>query len=144
MLTQNIPLNILIAACVGFFVAGALKILIHYLSTGKVEFYMAFTTGGMPSSHSSTVGALATSVLLIEGFTTTFVIALFFALIVMIDAIGVRYETGKQGRVLNKLMRRHHIPGERFNESVGHTPLQVLVGVSLGIGIAVLFFFLSV
>lgn len=143
MLTQNIPLNIFIASCVGFFVAGALKILIRYLVSDKVEFYMAFTTGGMPSSHSSTVGALATSILLYEGFTTTFVVSVFFALIVMIDAIGVRYETGKQGKVLNQLMKRHRIKGEKFNESVGHTPLQVLVGASLGILIAVMFYFLS-
>lgn len=140
MLTENIPLNILISTGIAFFVAGGAKIIITYLTKEKIDFTLAFTTGGMPSSHGATVTALATSVFLHEGLSTAFVISLFFAVIVMVDAIGVRFETGRQGMVLNRLMKKHKVDEDTFNEHVGHTPLQVLVGALLGCFLAFLFY----
>ena len=138
MLTQNIQLNILIATLTSFFVAGALKILILYFKKEKVRFKEAFSTGGMPSSHTATVIGLTTSIFMHEGFTTVFLVSLFFSIIVMADAIGVRMETGRQAKALNRITK-----SKLFNELAGHTPKQVLGGVLVGITVAVLLFFAS-
>ncbi len=63
-------------------------------------------TGGMPSSHSSTVTALATSIALTEGIGTNFIIALAFALITIRDSFGVRYMSGVQAEYLNALSEK--------------------------------------
>ncbi len=99
--------------------------------------------GGMPSSHSATVCALVSSVAFrygAGGFELP--MAVFFAFIVMYDAMGVRRETGEQAKILNEMMTEWRNMGKTFNskepmeqfkELVGHTPLQVLVGAILGL-----------
>ena len=138
MITDNIPLNIFIATSASFLVAGGLKILITYFRKEKIRFSMALSTGGMPSSHTAVVVALTTSIFMHEGFTTPFMVSLFFSLVVMSDAIGVRMETGKQAKALNKMLKT-----KEFNEKSGHTPLQVLGGLIVGILMAVLLFYAS-
>ena len=97
----------------------------------------------MPSSHSSTVCALTTSAALCYGFGSfEFAISFLFSMVVMYDAIGVRQETGKQAKVLNKLLFENPLKldsvvlQKKLKEYVGHTPLQVFAGAVLGIGIA--------
>ncbi|MFM7909339.1 MAG: divergent PAP2 family protein, partial [Microcystis sp.] len=100
------------------------------------------SSGGMPSAHSALVGALATGVGLQMGWSSAeFAIAALFAVIVMYDAAGVRQAAGKQARILNQIIDEMFQEGKEFNEErlkelIGHTPFQVLVGLSLGIGIA--------
>lgn len=144
MLTNNIPLNIFIAATLGYFLASVAKIIIMFFKGEKVRLLLAFSTGGMPSSHSATVTALATSIFMHEGFSTSFVIAFFFACVVIADAFGVRMETGKQAHVINQMMKKDRIKAHKFNELVGHTPKQVLVGAIFGICIAILFYFVRI
>ena len=99
-------------------------------------------TGGMPSSHAASVSALTTMVGLEEGFRSTlFGVTLFFSLIVMYDAAGLRRAAGRHAMVLNRLIDEHLDPGEggqRLMELLGHTPLEVLVGALLGVGSAIL------
>ena len=100
-------------------------------------------SGGMPSSHSATVCGLTTAALLKYG-TGSFEFAVSFVLsmIVMYDAIGVRRETGKQAKLLNSILSENplklnaEVLQEKLKEYVGHTPLQVLAGAILGIGLA--------
>ena len=108
---------------------------------------LIWRTGGMPSSHSSMVSALATSVAFIEGIASNlFVVTLMFALIIIRDALGVRRSSGIQARALNWL--GHHaaeklkLDFKPVKEVVGHSPLEVAVGVILGIIIAAAFCFL--
>ncbi len=138
MVTSNAQLNILIATIASFFVAGAIKIIISYFKKEKVEFSMAFSTGGMPSSHTAVVSALTTSIFMHEGVSTLFIASLFFSLVIMSDAIGVRMQVGKQAKALNKLLKTSD-----FNENSGHTPMQVLGGLIVGILFSVLLFFAS-
>ena len=108
----------------------------------------------MPSSHSATVGGLATAAFLQFGPDSfEFAIAAIFAFIVMYDAMNVRLETGKQGAILNILIKNEDIKakldqtsrdkwGETIlKEYVGHTPSQVLIGLILGIIIGVVVFY---
>ena len=97
-------------------------------------------TGGMPSSHSATVTAVAVMTGLRCGWDSPiFAIAAILALIVMHDAMGVRQETGKQAKVINSMVeiinsfgRGELTPEETLKEFVGHTRRQVVVGAVLG------------
>jgi acid phosphatase family membrane protein YuiD len=104
-------------------------------------------TGGMPSSHSSMVAAMAASVAFNEGIDShLFVITLMLALIIIRDSLGVRRSSGIQARVLNSLGRhvseKLKIDYHPVKEVNGHSPLEVAVGVLLGIFIAAAFHFL--
>ncbi|MBI2102296.1 divergent PAP2 family protein [Candidatus Woesearchaeota archaeon] len=93
----------------------------------------------MPSSHSAFVVALATSIYLGEGTTSAFAISLVLALIVLRDAFGVRRSVGMEGKAIQKLFQMHHLKS-RFHYSLGHTPLQVVVGALIGLAVAVLIY----
>ncbi len=103
---------------------------------------LLFGHGGMPSSHSASVCALAVSCALAYGADSGyFAIAALFAIIVMGDAAGVRAEAGKQAKVLNRIMKdlftaeTHGEVNHNLKELVGHTPLQVVLGGLLGIAL---------
>lgn len=135
--------EIFIAAALGWLLAQILKTIIHTALTRSFVAERMVGSGGMPSSHSSTVCALATSTCLQYGSDSfEFAIASFFAIVVMYDAIGVRRETGIQAKVLNEMMELFSHMGkdvsmeDKLKEFVGHTPLQVLAGAILGILIA--------
>ena len=101
-------------------------------------------SGGMPSSHTALVVGLASAIAFHDGLESPlFAVAVVLACIVMYDAAGVRQAAGKQARVLNKLVQElkadHTVHDTRLKELLGHTPLEVLAGALLGIGIAYLF-----
>lgn len=137
--------TVLISAVSGWLVAQVLKTLIHLFMTRRFVVERLVGSGGMPSSHSATVCALATSIAIECGFSSTeFAISLILAIIVMHDAMGVRRETGIQAKVLNEMLKLFEDmgsdmpPQDKLKEFVGHTPLQVLIGAILGILIAIL------
>lgn len=132
--------TVFIAAVMGWFVAQLIKMIIHCLITGKLVWERMIGSGGMPSSHSATVCAMATATgALYGGDSTEFAIVIIIAIIVMHDAMGVRRETGIQARVLNDMMVFFREMGrkmpveDKLKEFVGHTPLQVWIGAILGI-----------
>lgn len=134
---------VLISAILGWFIAQVLKTIIHLIINKKFVAERMVGSGGMPSSHSATVCALATATgMKYGGGSFEFAIAVIFAIIVMYDAMGVRRETGIQARVLNEMMEMFTKMGkemtveDKLKEFVGHTPLQVLAGAVLGIIIA--------
>ena len=100
-------------------------------------------TGGMPSSHAAAVAALTTGIGLENGFNPAlFAVCLYFSLIVMYDAAGLRRAAGRQAEILNRLMTEHFQEAEadrhRLMELLGHTPFEVFVGALLGASSAVL------
>lgn len=143
-ITDLLQNQVFVSAALGWLVAQVLKTLIHLILTKQFVAERMVGSGGMPSSHSATVCALATSTgIKYGGGSFEFAITAMLAIIVMYDAMGVRRETGKQGRVLNEMMEVFMNMGkqisveERLKEFVGHTPLQVLMGAILGTLIAV-------
>lgn len=126
-------------------IAQGLKVITKLIKTGQLDMRMVAKTGGMPSSHSSCTMGMAVSVGLIEGFNSvSFAIALCLAFIVMYDAAGVRRTVGLQAKVLNQMMTElfsdhPKLSGERIKEFLGHTPVEVFVGATLGSIIAILF-----
>lgn len=137
--------QVLVVALLACLTAQGLKLVIELIKNRKVNFRYLVTTGGMPSAHSALVGALATGVGLSMGWSSSeFAIACLFAIIVMYDAAGVRQAAGKQAKILNQIVselfqEEHKLNEERLKELLGHTPFQVLVGLSLGISIAMVF-----
>lgn len=100
-------------------------------------------SGGMPSSHTATVAALAYFVAAKDGVeSSAFSVAMILAIIVMYDAVGVRRETGKQSRIINLITRREsdqkEAGSDELNEIVGHSPAEVIAGAAVGIAVGIL------
>lgn len=138
ILTEILANKLLVVSLFACILAQVIKVSVDTIRNGKFNFRYLVTTGGMPSSHSALVGALATAVGIKLGWSSPeFAIASIFAGIVMYDAAGVRQAAGKQAKILNQIMDEF-IEHEDFNEQrlkelLGHTPFQVLVGLLLGI-----------
>ncbi len=137
-LFQNSIIN---TALISWFLAQLIKVILS-LFKGKFDLYRFVGSGGMPSSHSSTVLGLATSILLIKGYhSAEFAIALIFCCVVMYDASGVRRAAGEQAKILNYMMSHwNETTPEKFQselkELLGHTPTEVIAGAFLGIVVA--------
>ena len=147
MLSELMQNKILMSAAAGWVIAQVLKTMIHTLFTKNFSAERLVGGGGMPSSHSATVCALATSTALEFGVGSfEFAMAAVFSLVVMYDAIGVRQETGKQAKILNDMIELFSHMGKdmdiekQLKEFVGHTPFQVVMGALLGVVTAFLFF----
>lgn len=141
--------TVFMAAVTGWFVAQLLKTIIDTCINKSFSAERLTGSGGMPSSHSATVCALATSACMQYGVGSfEFAVSAIMAIIVMYDARGVRRETGIQAQVINEMLDFFQNMGkplsyeEKLKEFVGHTPLQVLVGAILGITIGASYCFL--
>jgi len=129
----------------GWVIASAIKMAIAAWKTRGFDFTYLFATGGMPSSHSAAVSALACGVGYSEGFgSTVCVLATAFAIITMFDAATVRRAAGEHAKVLNAIVRDlkelKFDPRRRFRELLGHTRSEVFWGMVLGIAWATLIF----
>lgn len=131
--------RVLLCAALSWLVAQGLKVLLTLWMEKRLDWRRCFGMGGMPSAHSAFVFSLALMTGLKEGFgSTAFAIAFALMVIVIYDAMGVRAETGKQGAVLNRILREVLVEGQpiteqKLKELVGHTPLEVCGGVVVGI-----------
>lgn len=144
----------LVAALASIVFAQVIKIPIRFIVAREFIPSLAFSTGGMPSSHSAAVAALTTAIGITDGITSnSFSIAFVFSIIIMFDATGVRRQAGEQAVALNQLMKdfQHFIEeakvwGKKDNnekskelkELLGHKPIEVFFGGLTGIGIAFL------
>ena len=125
-----------------------LKTIIYAFMNKKLDLSRLVGDGGMPSGHSATVASLTTTALLCYGpGSFQFAISLILAIVVCKDAMGVRLETGKQAVMLNEMMRvfnvltsSEQLPEVKLKEFVGHTPIQVMAGILLGIANAVVMY----
>lgn len=129
----------LISAVVAFTIAQSIKFFTTWYKERRWDLKQLIGSGGMPSSHSSTVTALAMGVGLLDGFGgSTFATALILACVVMYDATGVRLHAGRQAEVLNQIVcelpSEHPLAESRpLRELLGHTPPQVVAGALLGL-----------
>jgi len=135
--------QVLVTSVAGWLVAQVLKTIIDLALNKNFNPERLVGSGGMPSSHSSTVCALTTAASYRYGVGSfEFAVSFVLSMIVMYDAMGVRRETGKQAKLLNSLLLENplklnaEILQEKLKEYVGHTPLQVAAGAILGIFLA--------
>lgn len=138
----------LLVSLSSWFMAQVLKTILYALETRKLDITRLFGDGGMPSGHSATVTSLAVFSGLSFGFDSfQFAATAILAIVVCHDAMGVRLETGKQAIKINEIIEAFEllapdkISEANLKEFVGHTPIQVLAGILLGILNAVVMYF---
>ena len=141
-LSQLISNRILICSLSAWAAAQVIKTILYAIINKTFEFERLFGDGGMPSGHSATVTTMVVSSGIAYGFdSAVFAIAAIVAIVVMHDATGVRFETGKQSKIINDLLSSLTDSAlsdeEKLKEFVGHTPLQVLCGAVLGAVMAI-------
>jgi acid phosphatase family membrane protein YuiD len=134
--------QVFITGLASYMVSQSVKLLVGIVKTRQFSLYdLLFVQGGLPSSHSSTVASVTAAIFLLEGASNLFMLSLLFTFIVLIDAAGVRWETGKQTRLLNRILKDGQLPlefKEKLVSNMGHTPVEVILGSVVGIGIAVI------
>ena len=140
---------VLVTAVCASLLAQLIKVLLNLFIFHRFIAERMWGAGGMPSSHSATVCAMVVATGRYCGVSSPiFAIAAVLSIIVMYDAMGVRYETGEQAKVLNKMLEQWIEVTEKNNpflqnmhlkEMVGHTPLQVMAGFALGILVGFLY-----
>lgn len=114
-------------------ISQSIKALIEYIKHKEINLVRLFIgMGGMPSTHSALVSSLSTIIYLDYGLSSLFAITFIFSLIVIYDSMGIRYESGKQAKIIND------IAGSNLNEKIGHRPIETLVGTLLGISLSIL------
>jgi len=128
-----------------WFLAQSIKILNNiFKRKQRFNFKWFANSGGMPSAHSATVGALATGIGIKLGFNSDiFAFAMLFTLITIFNAAVFRRNAGKQAEILNRVVEdiyaKKGFKIEKLRELLGHTPLEVIAGLLLGIGVALIF-----
>jgi uncharacterized protein len=135
--------RVLVAAFVAWAVAQISKTIIDLFQQRRLVLSRLVSSGGMPSSHSALVTGLATATGRVAGVSSaTFAIAVVLASIVMYDAAGVRRAVSIQARILNQMIdeafQGSPMAEKRLRELIGHTPIQVIVGGMLGVGVGLL------
>ncbi|MGL5295448.1 MAG: divergent PAP2 family protein [Culicoidibacterales bacterium] len=149
---------VLMAAILANFTAQFYKFVRHYVDYHKWDIAYLFTTGGMPSSHSSLVVATVVAIGIVDGVnTTTFILALIFASVVLHDALGIRRHAGRQAQVINQMIQDLQGVQEaimeggllnnpkydrRLKELLGHEPIEVAAGTIWGIVSTTLFYWM--
>ena len=136
--------EIFVTVLSAWFIAQSAKVFLGVISEKRFNFRWFVDTGGMPSSHAATVSALATAIGLKYGFSSSiFAVTLVFAWIILMDAHGFRRSAGKQAEILNMVLDdiywKKKIKEERLKELLGHTPVEVLIGATIGILVAIIF-----
>ena len=145
LLTTALNWNyVLVTAISASLTAQFIKVLLNLFIFHRFIAERMWGAGGMPSSHSATVCAMVVATGRYCGVNSAvFAVAAVLSIIVMYDAMGVRYETGEQAKLLNRMFTEwmdqesEALPflknGKKLKEMVGHTPLEVLTGAVLGI-----------
>jgi len=133
--------HVLWTTLAAWLVAQALKLPLAYLRTRRWNWALLVSAGGMPSSHSALVTATAHSVGLYAGFgSPIFALAVSVAMVVVYDATGIRRQAGMQAQKINilvdELLKGHPVSDKQLREVLGHTPLEALGGVLLGLAVS--------
>ncbi|WP_407271905.1 divergent PAP2 family protein [Radiobacillus sp. PE A8.2] len=144
------------AALIAIVFAQGVKVPIQFIATREFKPGLAFSTGGMPSSHSAAVAALTTAIGIQHGLSSgLFAVSCVFSIIIMFDASGVRRHAGEQAILLNELVKDfqyfveeakvwtekgEYEKREELKELLGHQPIEVFFGGLTGIILAIILY----
>lgn len=137
--------GILLCSITAWVIAQVIKTIIDWRINHRLNFRRMFSNGGMPSAHTAVVVAMAVMIALREGIgSTAFAISFALTAIVINNAVGVRYHTGEQSKVINKILHRMLVEGkpltdESLHELVGHTPTEAFFGAVIGLIVPIFF-----
>lgn len=138
---------IFLSSVIAWGLAQILKVPIEYLRTKKMNWALLLSSGGMPSSHSALMVGVTYGAGLFAGFDSpAFAVAFAITMIVIYDAMGVRRQAGihaeKINMLLGELFSGHFEAEKKLREVLGHTPLEALGGIVLGLVVAQSLWFL--
>lgn len=131
----------LIAGLSAWLLAQIIKVPLDFFRTGRWNWALLLTTGGMPSSHSALMTATTLAIGFYFGFDhPAFALGVAITMIVTYDAAGVRQQAGIHAQRINvlfgELLHGHPISDKDLREVLGHTPLEVVGGILLGLFVA--------
>lgn len=130
--------NVILIPSVAFLVSVIIKWILVKIKTQKWDIERALWSGGMPSVHSSVVVSLATAFALKYGISSDlFAITMWFTVIIIYDAINVRFEAGLHAQVINKKLGT-----TQLKESLGHLPSEAFAGSVLWMIVALTLFYM--
>lgn len=132
---------VLIAGLIAWSLAQIMKVPLEYLRTQRWNWALLIAPGGMPSSHSALMISVTYAVGLFHGYDTSlFALCVAVSMVVIYDATNIRRQAGKHAEMINAMIRDlaagHPLKEEQLREVLGHTPLEVLGGIVLGLIIA--------
>ena len=145
MIKELLANHTLICGLCAWLISQILKLLINGLRTHQWNLRNFWADGGMPSAHTASVTAVTIAAGFQEGFSSAlFAVCVIFSCVVIHDAVGVRREAGKQGKIINEILRWPEAQPESaasgdLKERIGHSPLEVAAGALIGIACAVIF-----
>jgi uncharacterized protein len=141
-------MEILVVSVCAWAIAQLIKVVVDLIKKKQLDLRTFIATGGMPSSHSAIVSALAASIAIVEGIdSVSFAISAILAFIIMFDAAGLRRSVGTQAVLLNRIVKelreRRSISyfEKDLRELMGHSAFQVLIGACLGVAVSFAWFF---
>jgi acid phosphatase family membrane protein YuiD len=139
--------RVLIVMLTAWLLAQLIKIPLDFLYTRRWNWALLLSVGGMPSSHSALVTSATVATGLYIGFDSPlFALGVAITMVVTYDATGVRRQAGIHAQRINvlfdELLRGHLFDQNELREVLGHTPLEVIGGVLLGIVVATLMWLL--
>lgn len=122
---------------IAFLLAVIIKWFLSIFMGWKFNIKKALSSWWMPSVHSAVVTSLTTAVALKYWVSSDlFAISLWFTVIIIYDAINIRYEAGLHAAAINKLL------WEKFKESLGHLPSEAFAGSVLWILTSIFLFYI--
>jgi len=138
MLIELATNRMLIAGLIGWSLAQIIKVPLEFVHTHKWNWSLLFRAGGMPSSHSALVSGISLATGLYEGMNTAiFALSVAVAMVVIYDATGIRRQAGKHAEMINAMIddlaSGHPLKEENLREVLGHTPIEAMGGMLLGI-----------
>jgi acid phosphatase family membrane protein YuiD len=144
-MTLSVSHKIILLWALSGLLAQSIKVMLGYFKERRVDLRRLVEPGGMPSSHSSAASTLTVVIGLASGFDSPlFAIVLFFSLVVMYEATGLRRAAGRQAKMLNKLAdmiyEKRVSRDMKLRELLGHTPVEVFLGCLMGVIFALAFF----
>ncbi len=124
---QNYFIYIILTA---WLIAVIVKIFSTSLTLKKFSLKEILKNGGMPSFHITTISVVTIGILIVQGFSELFFLALVISIIISVDAITIRKNIEVQGKELNRLLKKP------IEIQQGHTISEVLIGMIIGVGSA--------
>lgn len=142
--------SVILLSCISLITCQLLKLVIFSIKEKKFNLRMLFTTGGFPSSHTSTVVTMVTSIAIFQikdmgQIDYIFAVAFIVALIIIHDAMGVRFEASKHAMILNKMVENEPMEEKKklgfgkkgyLKELLGHKKIEVFAGFLYGVLVA--------
>lgn len=133
----------IISIFAGWLVAQLIKSIINVSKAKNLSpAELLFRSGNMPSSHASTILSITTLIGWQETiYSPIFGLALAISLIVIYDAVKSRKAVGDQAEAINKLLKESNSKQSSVKVISGHTVLEMICGVILGVIVGTVVFF---